>query len=270
MKSQKYFNIKVLAVVLGAILLAILMGCEGKKSEPTPIAAPKYVDWTKYTYRTFTYHFRKDASWRTDMEQYAQAFEKALDSHCEFLGTERPEGPIEVYIYNTPSEAREILGREVPCIVGDTIHWDRLLTPHGAVIMMYLLNDWPPGPTNHEFLYEGLVTLRDYSRRNFHQLAGMFLEEGRLIPIDSLGDSAAYLGHEKQVRSWQAASLVGFITLNFGVDRFKELWISTEPIDRAIKRILGLDTRQLENYWKDYIRREYQNSPKAGDTGGAR
>jgi len=255
--NKKYLYIFVLAAMV--LIPMIVSRCSGDKNnveKESESSLPQFQNFTTYTYRTFVFHFRRDASWRSDMHQIAGAFENAMKLNCEFFKKPCPEGPIHVYIYNTPDEAEALLGREVPFVVNNQIHWERVLTSYGAGLMMYLLDYWDMKEPAYDAFREGVIALRDFSKRNYHQITGRFIKEDRYIPLDSLLNNSAYNQYEVQVRSWEAASLVAFITLNFGVDRFLEIWDSSRPLAEHLEEIAGVDLHRFELLWRQYAVQE--------------
>jgi len=261
--NKKYLYIFALIVIVFVpMLVSHCSGDKDKSDRESEKNLPEYQNFTTYTYRTFVYHFRRDASWRGQMHQIAQAFENALKLDCEFFKKPCPEGPIHVYIYNTPDEAEALLGRETPYVVDDQIHWERVLTPYGTGLMIYLLKYWDMKDPSYDALKEGLIALRDFSKRDYHQITGRFIEEDNYIPLDSLLNNVIYNEQERQVRSWEAASLVAFITLNLGVDRFLDIWNSDEPFSEQLEEYAHIDQHQFEQLWRQYAVQEYENWKK--------
>ncbi len=261
--NKKYLYIMALvAIVMIPMLVSHCSGDKGKSDRKTEEKLPQYENFTTYTYRTFVFHFRRDASWRDDMYQIAKTFESALKKDCEFFQKPCPEGPIHVYIYNTPKEAKTLLGRDTPYVVDDQIHWERILTPYGAGLMMYLLKYWDMKNPEYDAFKEGLIALRDFSKRNYHQITGRFIVEGIYIPLDSLLNNTVYMEHERQVRSWEAASLVAFITLNLGVDAFLDIWNSDRPLSESLEKYAHVDQHKFEQLWNQYTVQEYENWEK--------
>lgn len=236
-------------------------GDSGKSDQDkVETSLPEYPGWTKYTYKTFVYHFRRDASWRDKLHDIAQAFENAVKLDCEFFGKPAPEGPIHVYTYNTPDEAKTLLGKDVPYVTGNQIHWDRVANPYGSGIMMYLLEYWKMTEARYHFIPEGVVSLRDFSKRDFHSLTGMFQVQGTFVPLDELTDNIAYGEQERQIRSWEAASLVAFMTGTMGVEKFMEFWESGQEIGEFVQQNAGVPLPQFEQLWMKYTIDQYNKT----------
>ncbi len=256
---------KVLLTISLAILILIpliITGCSGeeKTEENTENQLPEYPNWTTYTYRSFVYHFRRDASWRDKMDQLSGAFENALKQDCGFFNKPAPAEPIHVFIYNTPDEAKTLIGKPLPYVTDNQIHWERITVAYGAGIMMYLLEYWGMDDPKYIFMKEGMIALRDYSRRDYHEQTGRFINEGFYLPLDTLINNDVYLQHESQLRSWEAASLVAFMTLNFGVDNFLKIWDSDKPFAESIREYARIDLHQFEHLWNQYAIQEYQKA----------
>jgi len=259
MKKAHIYFLVLISLVFIPMIVTHCSG-DGKDSSNGLSELPEYQGWTKYTYRSFVFHYRRDASWREQMYQIAEAFQNALAADCEFFGKSLPEETIHLFIYNTPKEADALLGKDTPYIVGNQIHWERISTAHGAPIMMYLLKLWNMDEPKYTLFYEGMTVLRDYSKRNYHSIVGQFIQEGRYIPIDSLLDNEVYLSYERQRRSWEAASLIAFMSLNLGPQPMLDIWQSDNSFDENIQSLTGITLQQFELLWKDYATNIYIES----------
>jgi len=235
------------AILAAGIMLMVGFGCGGEKEEPLP----QYEGWGKYSYRHFVFHYPEGSYWGRNIERLSNAYEKYLQENCHFLGIPLPEDTIHFYVHNNIEQLTELTGRTEAFHTKNQIHWDRI-PPFGTPLARYLVDNMGVRKTDFDFLYDGLVTLRDYSGSDYHHNAASLLELQRFIPLDSLIDNEAYSRQEKRHREWEGASFVAFITYNFGINRFMMLWQSTGSFETAIQELFGVDMKTFEEKWIEF------------------
>jgi hypothetical protein len=237
-------------IIIGfGILTSIFCVCGGEK-EKTEII-PEYDGWEKYSYQHFIYHYPKDSYWGKHMDQFSAAFEKYLKEDCEFLAMEIPDDTIHFFIHNSNAEGEELTGRELPFHTENQIHWDRV-PPFGTELARFLIDKMSIRRTDYEVLYEGLATLRDYSGSDYHSKTAMLIEMNRFIPLDSLINNESFARMNEREKNIEAASLVAFITYNWGINRFKLLWQSASPFEESVEQLFGTDMETFEDNWMTF------------------
>jgi hypothetical protein len=239
--------------MIPAALLFLTGGCSQKRAE----TIPDYPGWEKYSYKHFVFHFPKDCFWGKKMDEFSPAYERFLKEDCDFLAIEIPTDTIHFYIHNNPEDGFKLTGRKVPFHTERQIHWDRR-TPWGLELARFLIDKMDVRMTDYRFLYDGLSALLDYSGYDYHHNAMSLLEIKRYIPLDSLIDNDSYMRADSLYREWEAASIVGFITYNFGVNRFKMLWQSAATFEESVKQLFGVDLRKFESGWHAFAKQYYK------------
>lgn len=239
-----------------AMLLAIACGDKetaGRENAAADLTVPpQYDGWIADTTVHFIMHYPGDVVWLDQTAEISAFFERMLKEDCFYLSLPLPESTIHVYTYNSPNQAAELTGREVPFIVAHQIHWDKVLTPIGAGLMMYLIENSGRGKPGFDFLYDGLLTLRDYSKNNYHHLTGVLIQMELYIPLDSLGDNEAYRRQDDRSRSHEAASLVAFLTYVYGVEVLPAIWTAGTSLREVVTTTLESDFDTLEETWKKF------------------
>ncbi len=250
---MKYFR-KILLLSIAALLIfAIIFSCSQKKIE----APPQYPDWVTYSYKHFVFHYPKDSYWGKKMDSFSSAYERFLTEDCNFLGMEIPADTIHFYIHNNPEEGQKLTGRTLPFHTANQIHWDRR-SAWGLELARYLIDRMDIRMTDLKFLYDGLASLLDYSGYDYHHSTISLVEIKQLIPLDSLTNNESYARADSLHREWEAASIVGFVTFNFGINRFKMLWQSAVPFDESVKQLFNVDPKKFESGWLIFARKYYQ------------
>jgi len=239
--------------VIAALLFIAGLSCSGEKEAKLP----EYEGWEKYSYKHFVFHYPPDSYWGRNIESFSNAYERYLEEDCDFLAMEIPKDTIHFYIHDSGASGKELTGRDLPYIEGNQIHWDRV-PPFGTILAQYLVDNWGIRRTDWDFLYYGLITLRDYSGKNYHHSTASLIEMNRYIPLDSLIDNEAYYRQDEFHRKWEGASFVGAITFNFGINRFKMLWQSTAPFDKSIEELFGMSMEEFEEKWKGFVQIGYE------------
>lgn len=249
MKNHKMISLRPLVTIA---IFIVIFGCSKKNVE----APPQYPDWITYSYKHFVFHYPKDCFWGKKMDEFSTAYERFLTEDCNFLGMEIPADTIHFYIHNNPEEGQKLTGHFLPFHTGNQIHWDRR-TPWGLELARYLTDKMDIRMTDFRFLYDGLVTLLDYSGNDYHHNTISLVELKRYIPIDSLINNGSYTRADSLNREWEAASMVGFITYNFGINRFKMLWQSAASFEESTKQLFGVDLKKFETGWLAFAHRYY-------------
>lgn len=234
------------------ILNLSLAGC-GKKVEPLP----QYPDWLKYTYRHFVFYYPANSIYKDEMTDFAEAYERYLKEDCDYLAMEIPGDTIHYYIHESPEAGMKLTGRAVPYSTENQIHWDGQ-SPFGLELARYVLRKMDIRMTDFRVLHDGLSTLLDYSNQDYHHNLVSLLEIRRYIPLDSLINNESYRRADSIYRNWEAASLVAFLTYNFGINRFKMLWQSTASFEESVKQLYGVDLKRFEEGWHTFARQFYQ------------
>jgi len=253
MKNRKYISIMICALLSLSLVIA---GCSKKQAE----LPPQYPGWITYTYKHFIFHYPKDSYWGKKMDSFSSSYERFLEEDCGFLGIEIPKDTIHFYIHNNPEDGQKLTGRVLPFHTDNQIHWDRR-TPWGLELARFLIDRMDLRMTDFKFLYDGLATLLDYSEYNYHQNTISLMEMKRFIPLDTLVNNDSYARADSLWREWEAASMVGFITYNFGINRFKMLWQSAASFDESIKQLFGVDLEKFQSGWLTFARKYYEGMP---------
>ncbi|MFH2034810.1 MAG: hypothetical protein ABIJ45_00265 [Candidatus Zixiibacteriota bacterium] len=239
------------------LLIALIIGCTAEKKE----TLPQYEGWGTYTYRHFIYHFPENSYWARNMDKFSAGYEKYLAEDCEFLAIDMPTDTIHFYIHNNPEDGKKLTGRDLPFHTDNQIHWERQ-SPFGLELAKFLIDKMDIRKTDYQVLYDGLATLRDYSGRDFHHNTAAYLEIGRFIPLDTLIDNNAYARANKNQREGEAASLVAFITYNWGINRFKMLWQSTNTFEQSTRELFEYDLKTFEDKWLEFAMARFQGITK--------
>ncbi|UCD18582.1 MAG: hypothetical protein JSV44_06675 [Candidatus Zixiibacteriota bacterium] len=243
----------------GALLLAVglvlcgLAGCGEKKVEPPR----QYSGWQKYSYKHFVYHFPADSYWGKNIERLSSAYERYLSEMCSFLAIEIPKDTIHFYIHDNPSSGKELTGHDPPYVTDNQIHWGRR-SAFGVPLAMFLVNKMRIRMTDFQVLYDGLITLLDYSQSDYHHLTSSLFEIERYIPLDTLIDNESFARAGEKYRSWEAASMVAYIAYTYGINRFKMLWQSTASFDRSVQELFGADQETFEKEWHEFALQYYK------------
>jgi hypothetical protein len=241
-------------ITLGIIMSFI--GCAKKESGELL----DYPGWQKYTYRHFVFNFPEGSYWGRNIDRFANAYERYLIEDCEFMAIELPTDTIHFYIHESPEKGAELTGRELPFHTENQIHWGRQ-SPFGLELARFLIDKMGIRKTDFDFLYAGLATLRDYSGRNFHHNTILYVEAGQYIRLDTLIDNDSFARAYFRRAEAEAASLVAFITYNWGINRFKMLWQSAATFEESVKELFDMDLETFEDMWLQFARLHSEKVP---------
>ncbi len=250
---MKFGKIFIIAISIFIIAAVIFSGCAKKKAAPPP----EYPGWEQYSYKHFIFHYPAGSYWGRKIDEFSDAYERFLTEDCDFLAIEIPKDTINFYIHNDPEDGKKLTGRTLPYFEGNQIHWDRR-TPFGFELACYLIDKMNIRMTDFRVLYDGLATLLDYSGNDYHHLTYSMVETKQFIPLDSLVNNESYSRADSLQRNWEAASLVAFITYNFGINRLKMLWQSTATFDKSIKELFGVDMNKFQEGWLRFAKKSFE------------
>jgi len=259
--------IKVVAGLLAVFLsLIFIVGCssDDKKQE----TLPQIEGWKTYSYKNYVFHYGPDSFFSDKMDEFADAYQRFLTENCAFLGIPVPDEIIHFYIHAGPAEAERLVGKRTPFHTENQIHWGGV-TAYGLELMYYLIDKMDIRRTDFDFLYDGLAYLRDYSNTDYHKRTASLIELKQFRPLDSLVNNESYARMTEPQKYNEAASFVGFITYNYGINRFKLLWQSTSSFDKAVEEIFRTDLDSFEQEWIDFVKERFEgvarDTMKAGE-----
>lgn len=255
-------NIGRMTAAIGGLLIVImLVGCGKEKVESLPV----YDGWQNYTYKHFVYHYGPGEFWGRNIDRFSNFNERYLQEDCEFLAIDVPTDTIHYYIHADSATAAATLGHEIPYVTSNQIHWGRPVAL-GVPIITYLIPKMNIRPTDFRVLYDGLVTLRDYSGNDYHDQTGMLHKIGQYIPLDSMFNNEAFLRRQILYRRQEAASLVAYITYTYGINRFKMLWQSAADYKKSIEELFQTDYEKFEEDWKTFVMERFKGFMIQKDT----
>lgn len=255
-KGAPPLAVGILMMVILFSFLTIFIGCSGDKEETIPY----YDGWKTYSYKHFIFHYPEGCYWGERMADFSNAYERYLVENCEFLAIEIPVDTIHFYIHNSVEDGKKITGRDLPFHTEHQIHWGRR-SPFGLELARYLIDKMGIRRTDFDFLYDGLAALRDYSNQNYHHNTIARLKLGKLIPLDTLIDNQSYARADTIWRVDESASLVAFITYNYGINRFKMLWQSAASFERSVQELFEMDIKSFEQSWLEFAELNYEGLP---------
>lgn len=172
-------------------------------------------------------------------------------------------------IFENGAEAKKILGRDVPYTSNDTVYYE-IFSPLGKGITEIMMRQVAPEGSKFEFVNEGFPTLLDFSGANYHANSYQHLEDGTLFPIADMIDNEKYLTLPEIQRKEQAASFLGYITLNHGSTPLLGLLKEKVSANGIMMMTMKRSPEVLEHEWKISLPRlAVPPSPDSTVSGGA-
>lgn len=100
------------------------------------------------------------------------------------------------------------------------------------------------------WLVEGIAVYSDngWDGKNLEKLCREYQQSHRLIPIRDLLKSNDFNSFDTQVSYPQCGSLVKYLILTYGWEKFLQLWKNPN-----LKKIYNLTETELERDWKDFL-----------------
>jgi hypothetical protein len=243
-------------------LLVSLLGLAscGKKQEQTEAGNDTYQDWQKYTYGHFVIHFSPNSRYLADKAGFARAYERFLTEISEMLDVPIPptEDKIDLYVYSSLSELRNITGQEASFHDDSTIYWSSM-RPSGYELTKFLMaKDGIPKGVHH-VLSEGLANLLDFSGINYHDRTNRLVNSGKFVSLADLGDNAIFDTLGSKIQRSESASLTGFIMSAYGLERIIMLNASFDDWNTTIEALFNMDSKKFEDDWLKFARENSDN-----------
>lgn len=105
---------------------------------------------------------------------------------------------------------------------------------------------------SYKILSEGLATWLDQSSKDHHQMASDLVAEGEIIPFNSIIGDSNFKAVDARITYPQCASFVGFLLDNYGIEKFKSIWVKEDLRDK-IKHVYGKELENLELQWHKFL-----------------
>ena len=247
-------------------ILALFYACSEKKPETPPPAQPVQqrlqapdsagirqpnFAWSNQKHRMVDFYFQPTDSLRLFAPDLLK---KALEIYqfcCEVMLWTTPE-PVEFYCYADMQTMTMHTSREQPFVLGNRIYYGYGPT-FGRPFAEFVMSKLPEGPSQFEFVREGVPMLLDYTGRNYHQATFNFIEGQKIHPVSVLTTNADYLQLNQAMREIEAASLCGYIMWEWGYEKFMKIYHSDKAFPEALKETTGVDVAQLESQWLKFL-----------------
>jgi hypothetical protein len=245
--KQRKFKSSVIVAGLGtlALLAFLLIGCGGGDEK---IDSSTYKDWKTYSYGKFTFHYPPGSVWTNKLDGFAQGYNRFVDEICKVLEMPVPEETIDFYIYDSDEHAEELTGRKTPFMTENAIHWS-VSTPYAYQLTKFLLHKKGVEPSDFTVLNEGIAYLLDFSSINYHDKTIRIFNSDSLVTLEALGENDVFDTLSMKFKRPESASLCGFITYNYGIQRFLMLWESSVGWQRSIETIFQLPLDEFQTKW---------------------
>jgi hypothetical protein len=175
--------------------------------------------WLTYRSEHFVFHYAPNYSRANEMAAFASARDRAFDQNCAYLKVAQ-WGKTDFYVYDELEE-----GFAVP-------DWNVIFADDDQSIgheMTHIIAYHIAGRRQKiRLLDEGIATWLNHSTRvtNHHFVAWDYIRTNGLPPLGELAHTRAFRRHQPPAY-YPAASFVGYLIENQGVDAFRRLWTAS-------------------------------------------
>jgi hypothetical protein len=250
--SQSKWLTSAIAASLGLMMLAAFLSCGGGGPNIDPA---KYKEWSKSQTAHFNFYFSPTSTWKDSVKvaDLTNGYERFMKEICAILEMPIPDGKIDLYIYASDRELKEMTGTEGQFSNDHAIHWGGLY-PYGYQLTKFLLEKKGIKPGQFRVMNEGVPNLLDYSGFNYHDKTNRLVNSKKFVPLAELGDNARFDSLGFTLRRAEAASFCGFIMFNYGLDRLFMLWQSSVDWKKSIETIFQMPLDEFEKAWIAFAR----------------
>ncbi len=177
----------------------------------------RHRDWLNYKSEHFVFHYTLDYPRSNEIVAFANTRDKVFEHNCAYLNVSL-EDKIDFYIYDKLEE-----GFAVP-------DWNVIEADDDQSIgheMTHIIAYHIAGERqNIKFLDEGIATwLNHTTRTKGHHEVAWELMQGGFPPLNELGNSRTFR-HQEIPPYYLAASFIGYLIENYGINVFRRLWIA--------------------------------------------
>ncbi|MCX6121274.1 MAG: hypothetical protein NTX44_06605 [Ignavibacteriales bacterium] len=232
-------------------------------------------NWLSYKSDHFIFHYSSNYPRSNELSTFVSTRDKAFEQNCEYLNVSLKDR-IDFYIYDTLDE-----GFAVP-------DWNVIYADDDQSIgheMTHIIAYHIAGERqNIKFLDEGIATWLNHSTRvkDHHHVAWELIQKNGLSPLSELGDSRTFR-HQRISPYYPAASFLGYLIDNYGVDTFRRLWIANarypelysiledlklskyfsfipgerDHFESTVLNVCGLTLDELDTNWRAWLKGRY-------------
>jgi len=209
---------------------------------------PPYAKWLKKETRHLTLRYSPDPGVVAAIPELAKRLDPAYEEIRKALAVDYKE-KITMYVYRDNDEGQPLVGRELDFAEPDqrTVHQ----TVHSTLSheMTHCIAR-AIGYAQTGLFGEGLAVYFNGAPPEFHhQTAAKLLADGKLPSLDSLLKD--FRGQENSYPA--AGSFCGFVIETFGIEKFKTLYLSTDPAAIA-PDVLGAPLADVEAKWRTKLK----------------
>jgi hypothetical protein len=202
--------------------------------------------WIVHASRHFRTYFPENSPVKGEIENFAKARDEIYERVVDILRLNFKD-IIDIYVYNSLKEGsryRIVLNsawprdKEVHCALGGSFD-------HEIVhVMAYYIGDYR---TEYGVIVEGLSEFLGKPEVNFDAIAASHLKNQSLIPLNDLIEK--WDKQNSLISYPQAGSLVRLLIEEYGIERFKNLWVSKEKMNVTLSQIYDISIADLERRW---------------------
>jgi hypothetical protein len=217
------------------------------------ISDPGYEGWKQYFDEFIIVYTPPDSALLERVPAIASRIKRVMMENAYRLHVQVPM-PMIFYLYNNTTEIEERTDCTNTCVKGNIVHY-MLFTPLGQPIMIRLLPEFDPDGTPYKYVYEGLITLLDYSGKNYIENAYIDMYNDSLPSFQQLLDNDKYLTLDSIRRARTSAALLQYLTdPPWSPDSVLSLYKSDKPAGQALEEIFGKTPSELEKDWHEYLK----------------
>jgi hypothetical protein len=236
----------------------------------------RHRDWLTYKSEHFVFHYAPNDPRSQEIAAFAGIRDKAFAQNCAYLKVSL-EGKTDFYVYEKLDE-----GFAVP-------DWNVIHADDDQSIgheMTHIIAYHIAGHRQKiKLLDEGIATWLNHSTvvKDHHRVAWEYIQTNGLPPLNELAHTRAFRRH-RPPPYYPAASFVGYLVDNYGLDAFRKIWIANAwypelysnvedlrlakyfsfiPGERAqfestVLQIYGRPLNELDTEWRAWLERRYR------------
>jgi len=208
-------------------------------------------EWVVRKGREVIFYYQPDTSLTPKAEKLGLKFVEIYLYINNNLNVRKPKA-VEFYCFKDIETLEKYTSQKEPFWLGNKFYYGYgpAMGPH---ISVYATQNLPQGTSKFAFIQDGLISLFDYSGRNYHHTSNVEREKGELTSIIEIGNNKRYNELNKVKKVVEAASICGFLLYEYGSEKFMQIYTSEKNITDTFQEVLGVSIDEVEKGWREFL-----------------
>lgn len=229
------------------IITSLLISCSLDKEDPN-LPDDRYESWLTYTYNDIKIYYSEGHPLEGEINDMVKIYNSIQEQSSRFLRIDVPQDTLRIFFYTGYGQGTEMTGKEYPFGTNEAVHfW--IPSYYGPSFIQYLLPKWQAKEPKYKFLKHGLISMLDFSGKNWHYVTDSLVKTAKFIPLEELAYDTTVNSNTERKQSAEGSSFIDFVVYNYGFDKFEQLYLTEKPFDQAIEELYTMSVDSIQTLW---------------------